>query len=40
MWQLPVRCKLHVIVYGNKQITNFNTLAHFDYNKALVLFEV
>lgn len=34
-----VSCKLHVFVYGNKQITSFAPLAHFDYNKALVIFE-
>lgn len=34
-----VSCKLHVFVYGNKQITSFAPLAHFDYNIALVIFE-
>lgn len=34
-----VSCKLHVFVYGNKQITSFTPLAHFDYNIALVIFE-
>lgn len=34
-----VSCKLHVFVYGNKQITSFTPFAHFDYNIALVIFE-
>lgn len=34
-----VSCKLHVFVYGNKQIASFAPLAHFDYNIALVIFE-
>lgn len=34
-----VSCKLHVFVYGNKQITSFAPLAHFDNNIALAIFE-